>query len=387
MSSEMLAVDSTAQAPTVTSLAAESGARAGPTMAALRHDSATTDFTVTCGAAEWRLHAAVLATKSPFFRAAVLGDSRERLEGRVAIKGIDAETMEQVVNFMYGLPIAETPVHLLVEAAETLQMADLKEEVARAACKAITMENAVYLGQLAETYHAEELLAGVAAFLADSGLLLSEAEVVASPRLAWHALRARRQDGAGCGNCGDPAQYWTVEGHLCGACAGAPSIACVCNNPLPDPDMLVCGHCGLAQHGACFRVTAATGPPPLCCLACSALAEGRACTDTKMVKLAEKNPLGLEAPCLYRRVLVAIARVEQLTEAWLIRRFGLEREKAEHLVAKLVVDAIILPEEGGRFKVCSGEAMEAAHRKYLERGDTEEAQPERSRFAGFCSVM
>ena len=87
-------------------MAAESGARAGPTMAALRHDSATTDFTVTCGAAEWRLHAAVLATRSPFFRAAVLGDFRER----VAIKGIDAETMEQVVNFMYGLPIAETPL-------------------------------------------------------------------------------------------------------------------------------------------------------------------------------------------------------------------------------------------------------------------------------------
>merc|ERR1719315_389217 len=47
-------------------------------------------------------------------------------------------------------------------------------------------------------------------------------------------------------------------------------ISCICDTDQPDPLMLVCHFCSLAQHAACYRVLAVSQVPlEHCCLPCS----------------------------------------------------------------------------------------------------------------------
>ena len=51
----------------------------------------------------------------------------EKLEMKIDIKELDQDTMEEVVNYMYGKPIENAAINFLFEAAERFQMTDLKK--------------------------------------------------------------------------------------------------------------------------------------------------------------------------------------------------------------------------------------------------------------------
>ena len=63
-------------------------------------------------------------------------------------------------------------------------------------------------------------------------------------------------------------------------------ITCVCGSKARDLIILKCSHCGVEEHGACYRVLEENETPlEHCCLRC-ALAEGDlVCTDPKLVKV------------------------------------------------------------------------------------------------------
>ena len=85
------------------------------------------DLVVTCGDREWKVHSVILAVRSPFFKAAVTNNMVEKLDMKIDIKELDPNTMEHVINFMYGVSNGNVPVQFMFEAAERFQMKDLKE--------------------------------------------------------------------------------------------------------------------------------------------------------------------------------------------------------------------------------------------------------------------
>jgi hypothetical protein len=342
-------------------------------LAALQREAETADTTLVCGGRRWRLHSGLLAVSSPFFRAAVTGDFKERQERVVEVRDIEPDAMQQVLDYMHGIPVTGGSVADLLEATERFQMEAMKEQVCRMAVGLITRENAVQLGKLAELYNAEELLHRSAKFIADFNVKIPEDEAKGAVELITKALQARevkeeerRCSEAGCDVTG---QYLEQGRRRCGACAGAPSTDCICDCALPDPLMLVCHYCGLAQHAACYRILQ---PAQLAgvhlCYTCSQAGAG-VCTDKKMPKMVRKagglSTLGLGPTCTFRRVVAALATKDEMSAGWLARRFGLEPDVVDQVVEKLQGLAVLGPAASGQFPVSHGPPMKRVLHKYL----------------------
>ena len=118
-------------------------------MARLLEETESADVTLVCEDKEWHLHSAVLEMRSPFFKAALASDMKENNEKKIVIKDLDPKTVEDVVNYMHGIPITGGSVPALLEAAERFQMMDMKEEVGKVAVKSISKDNVLELGYLA----------------------------------------------------------------------------------------------------------------------------------------------------------------------------------------------------------------------------------------------
>jgi len=134
-------------------------------MSNLLLDTDTADIAVECGEKVWKLHSPILATRSPFFRAAIFDIMAEKKEMNIEIEGLDSETMQEVINFMYGSPIEKAPISSLFEAAKRFLMDDLKKDVIEIARNSISLKNAAELGKLAEMYNAEDFLRECAEFI------------------------------------------------------------------------------------------------------------------------------------------------------------------------------------------------------------------------------
>ena len=149
------------------------------------------DLTVTCGDKEWKVHSVLLAARSPFFKTAVTTNMVEKLDMKIDIKEFDPNAMEQVINFMYGIPKENGPVQFLFEAAERFQMNDLKEYAVEIAKKEMSVENVVELGHIAQLFSIEDFLADCAAFIAENDVPLAEDT---SPKLAVMVVGILRGD-------------------------------------------------------------------------------------------------------------------------------------------------------------------------------------------------
>ena len=131
------------------------------------------DLVVTCGDREWKVHSAILAVRSPFFKAAVTNNMVEKLDMKIDIKELDPNIMEHVINFMYGVSNGNVPVQFMFEAAERFQMKDLKEYAVKIAKKEMSVENVVEFAHIAELYSIEDFLANCATFIAVNDVPLS----------------------------------------------------------------------------------------------------------------------------------------------------------------------------------------------------------------------
>jgi len=140
----------------------------------LRMNSDSADLDLICGDKEWRVHSSILAMRSPFFKAAISNIKLEKKEMKIDIHALDPKAMLQTINFMYGIPIAEAPIDFLFEAAERFLMNDMKEVVVRIATRAISEENAVDLGKLAELFNVEELLQDCINCIVNNDIVIKE---------------------------------------------------------------------------------------------------------------------------------------------------------------------------------------------------------------------
>ena len=161
-------------------------------MQRLMLDSDLADLTVTCGNREWKVHSTILAIRSPFFKAAVTTNMVEKLEMNIDIKVFDPNAMEEVINFMYGIPKENAPVQFMFEAAERFQMNDLKEYAVKIAKKEMSVEIIVELQHIAELYSIEYFLANCAAFIVKNDVPLSGEDT--SPKLAVMVVSILRGD-------------------------------------------------------------------------------------------------------------------------------------------------------------------------------------------------
>jgi len=123
--------------------------------ARLLQETDTADITLVCGSNEWRLHSLILAMRSPFFKAAMSNDMVEKQTKTITVKELEPKVMQQVINYMHGIPIEIESVHCLPdlkEAADRFLMKDMADNVTDIAIRNITIENAVELGKLAEEH-------------------------------------------------------------------------------------------------------------------------------------------------------------------------------------------------------------------------------------------
>ena len=156
-------------------------------MQRLMLDPDLADLTVTCGDREWKVHSVLLAVRSPFFKAAVTTNMMEKLEMKVDVKEFDPNAMDEVINFMYGIPKENAPAQFLFEAAERFQMKDLKEYAVKIAKKEMSVENVVEFGHIAEMFSIEDLLTDCATFIAKNDVSLSGEDT--PPKLAVMVVR------------------------------------------------------------------------------------------------------------------------------------------------------------------------------------------------------
>jgi len=146
------------------------------------------------------------------------------------------------------------------------------------------------------------------------------------------------------------------------------NISCICDTDQPDPLMLVCHFCSLAQHAACYRVLELSQVPlEHCCLPCSRIEgeESRSCTDPKLAKIAD-NPLA-PSTCVYRRILAALIFMDEVSVDILVARLGLPRVSVEGIFNKLFSDQIVKEEdetEDGIYRV-ERDALYKPLKKYL----------------------
>ena len=70
-------------------------------MAKMAKDTSTTDFTLISGEFKRPVHSCVLANRSPYFEAVVKRWSQGQKE--INVESCDAELMNMVVDFMYGI--------------------------------------------------------------------------------------------------------------------------------------------------------------------------------------------------------------------------------------------------------------------------------------------
>jgi len=155
-------------------------------MSRLIHDTETADFTLICGKKKWKVHSAILAVRSPFFKAAIANNMVEKEEMKMEIKDLDPEGMKQVINYMYGMPIDKTHFSSLLEASERFQMDDLKEDLIVIGIKMISKDNAVEMGKLGEVYNIEQFLQKSSELIVKEAIEMKEEDI--SPKLAVRIL-------------------------------------------------------------------------------------------------------------------------------------------------------------------------------------------------------
>ena len=141
-------------------------------------------------------------------------------------------------------------------------------------------------------------------------------------------------------------------------------ISCICENIIPDSLMLLCHFCQQSQHAACYRILEEKKlPAQHCCLPCSQQGEGRACTDSKLQKTSA-NP-AVATTCIFRRVLVALVPMEQVSRGWLGERFGMQSAVEEKILERLQSDGVLSSVEGSEALTTKQEGMIRALKRYL----------------------
>ena len=125
----------------------------------LRNDQENADYTLECEGKTLRVHLFILKLRSPYFKAGISTPMIEKEEMKMVIKKCTFEVLEQAINFIYGVDIAEDFSNLteLLEIAESFKMEGLKHAVGIRLGKKINTSNFIEFSQMAGMYNVDVL--------------------------------------------------------------------------------------------------------------------------------------------------------------------------------------------------------------------------------------
>ena len=143
--------------------------------------------TVVCSDDTYSILASKLTDNSHFFARALEVPMVEKKERKVMIKDIEGGIFEKVIKFMTEGAFqfdVETEAFEALEAADRLDMEELKEEVCNRIKDNLDIENAKAVLSLAERFSAEQLFKAAFDFMQENDLKLEKEDVVENPNLA-----------------------------------------------------------------------------------------------------------------------------------------------------------------------------------------------------------
>ncbi|XP_075425596.1 kelch-like protein 6 isoform X2 [Ascaphus truei] len=125
----------------------------------LRLANSLTDIVLSVGNKAFSCHRVVLAAASNYFRAMFCNDLKEKYEEKIIIKGVDAETMQIILDYTYTSKVVITKqnVQKILEAASLFQFLRMVDACSSFLTEALHPENCVGILRLADTHALDSL--------------------------------------------------------------------------------------------------------------------------------------------------------------------------------------------------------------------------------------
>ncbi|MCJ1382100.1 hypothetical protein MMC17_005212 [Xylographa soralifera] len=109
----------------------------------LLNNSDYSDFTVECGTKTWRIHRAIVCSRSKYFKKVCDGDFKEAREATLIFEDDDSALVEEMLVYLYTMQYPQTPSSLrkaedmvldakMYGIADKYDLPDLKEKVVKA---------------------------------------------------------------------------------------------------------------------------------------------------------------------------------------------------------------------------------------------------------------
>ena len=143
--------------------------------------------TVVCSGDTYSIPVSKLTYNSQFFARALEVPMVEKKERKVMIKDIEGSIFEKVIKFITEDAFqfdVETEAFEALEAADRLDMEELKEEVCDRIKDNLDNENAKAVLSMAERFSAKHLLKAAFDFMQENNIKLEKEDVVENPNLA-----------------------------------------------------------------------------------------------------------------------------------------------------------------------------------------------------------
>ncbi|XP_015282981.1 PREDICTED: kelch-like protein 6 [Gekko japonicus] len=125
----------------------------------LRLENSLTDVTLCVDNMKFSCHRVVLAAASNYFRAMFCNDLKEKHEENIVIKGVDAETMQILLDYTYTSKVLITKenVQKVLEAASLFQFLRMVEACSNFLNDALQPDNCVGILRLADAHSLDNL--------------------------------------------------------------------------------------------------------------------------------------------------------------------------------------------------------------------------------------
>ncbi|MCJ1438124.1 hypothetical protein MMC27_007511 [Xylographa pallens] len=109
----------------------------------LLNNSDYSDFTVKCGTKTWRIHRAIVCSRSKYFKRACDGDFKEAREAILTLVDEDPALIEEMLLYLYTMQYPQTPLSLrkakdmvldakMYSIADKYDLPDLKQKALKA---------------------------------------------------------------------------------------------------------------------------------------------------------------------------------------------------------------------------------------------------------------
>ena len=151
--------------------------------------------TVVCSGDTYSIPVSKLTYNSQFFARALEVPMVEKKERKVMIKDIEGSIFEKVIKFITEGAFqfdVETEAFEALEAADRLDMEELKEEVCNRIKDNLDNENAKAVLSLAERFSDKHLLKAAFDFMQENDIKLEKEDVVENPNLALAFIEESR---------------------------------------------------------------------------------------------------------------------------------------------------------------------------------------------------